>query len=222
MRRIGIGYFKKVVIVNLIFNEFLIKWLYPIIITDGVSFDVVTTKNALLFLVGSLIYAYIDLSAYADIAIGYGRLFGYKTTENMNYPIFQSNLSDYWSRWHISLSSWCRNNVYFPVLGATRNNNMALYASFIVMGLWHNVSLNWLIWGMWHATGIIIYSKWGRYKRKKKYLKNLLPAPIGYALGMILTCLYAAFGFSFIMLDSHGDMIGSTVRSIRLLLAIFI
>jgi alginate O-acetyltransferase complex protein AlgI len=213
LKRLTIGYFKKVVLVNLLLHELINKQLFPVVIADGVSFEL-SAPIILLFLVGSLVYAYIDLSAYADLAIGFGQLFGYKICENMNYPIFRKNLSDYWNCWHISLSHWCRNNVYFPVLGSSRNNVLALYASFIVMGLWHYLSITWILWGMWHATGITFYSKWNRFKKKKK-LRGKVPAKVAYALGMLLTICYSGMGFSFIMMSS-------TKEAVRLLLAIFI
>ena len=229
LRRLALGYFKKVVVINYIFNETLIKGLRPEVMAEGVPLEL-PAGMVLVFLAGSLIYAYVDLSAYADIAIGFGRLFGYKICENMNYPVFQSNLGEFWRRWHISLSFWCRNNVYFPVLGATRNISLGLCASFIVMGLWHNISLNWFLWGMWHATGLIVYSKWTRFKRRKKkeFKKRFnrpmpaFPPKIAYGLGMLLTCLWAAFGYAFIMTDRSDGMIGSAARAFRLLLAIIL
>lgn len=213
LKRLTIGYFKKVVLVNFLLHELINRQLYPIVTADGVSFEL-TASIVLLFLVGSLVYAYIDLSAYADLAIGFGQLFGYKICENMNYPIFRKNLSDYWNCWHISLSHWCRNNVYFPVLGCSRNNVLALYPSFIVMGLWHYLSINWILWGMWHASGITLYSKWNRFKKKKK-LRDKLPAKVAYTFGMLLTIVYSGMGFSFITMNS-------TREAVRLLLAIFI
>jgi alginate O-acetyltransferase complex protein AlgI len=214
LKRLSIGYFKKILIVNLILNETVLKILYPRIAADGVSLDL-SAGLVLLFLIGSLLYAYVDLSAYADIAIGYGNLFGYEICENMNYPLLQKNLSDYWNCWHISLSHWCRNNVYFPVLGRFRNNVLALYSSFIVMGLWHYLSLNWILWGIWHASGITLFSKWNRYKRKHKKIKKMLPAKAAFALGVALTVIYSGMGFSFIMMDT-------TPKALRVLLAIII
>ncbi len=217
LRRILIGFFKKVVIVNFLFNETLLKVLEPQILGGGFNLDL-PAEIVVLYLVGALVYAYIDLSAYADLAIGFGKLFGYRLPENMNYPLFQSNLSDYWSRWHMTLSSWCRNNVYFPVLGSTRNNTLALYASFVVMGLWHNVSLNWFIWGLWHASGITVYSRWSKSKRKlKKKLGWWLPQRIDYTIGVLITCFYSAMGFAFIMMDGKENMLSDTHNAIMLL-----
>lgn len=219
LRRIVLGYFKKIVLVNFLLQEVVFKTLQPTVFADGVSLDL-PAGTVLLFLVGSLIYAYLDLSAYADLAIGFGQLFGVRTMENMRYPIFRRNLSDYWAHWHISLSSWCRNNVYFPILGATRRNNLALVASFVVMGLWHNISLNWLLWGCWHAGGIIVYSRWDRWLRKHKPWRKRLKGRAGYAVGMVITVLYSSLGFAFIMTDDKHDLIGATVRALRMLAAI--
>jgi len=214
LKRLAMGYFKKVVIVNFALHEIVIKTMYPVIVKNGVDLEH-SAIFIILFLVGALLYAYFDLSAYADIAIGFGQLFGYKICENMNFPIFQKNIADYWNCWHISLSHWCRNNVYLPVLGQTRNNVLALYCSFLVMGLWHHISLNWVLWGVWHASGINIFSKWTRFKRKHKRLKKVLPGRISFSLGVAATVLFSSLGFSFIMMDTPE-------RAIRLLLAIFI
>lgn len=213
LRRLAIGYFKKVVIVNLVLHYVVVKVLYARVDAGGVSLEL-SAATVLAFLVGALLYAFFDLAAYADIAIGYGHLFGYKIIENMRQPLFQRNLSDYWGHWHISLSQWCRNNVYFPILGKYRKTTLALYCSFIVMGLWHNVSLNWILWGMWHATGITIYQRWDLFKRKHKRLKNLLPARVDYVVGVVITILYSGLGFTFIMMDT-------TPKALRVLLAIF-
>jgi alginate O-acetyltransferase complex protein AlgI len=201
LRRIAIGYFKKVVLVDFILNEILLKGLLPHVLVNNVSLDLPAWK-IVWFLFLSLLYGYIDLSAYADIAIGYGRLFGYKINENMNWPILQKNMGDYWNSWHITLSHWCRDNVYFPVLGKTRNIALALYCSFITMGMWHDISINWLLWGLWHATGVTAYMRWDGYKRRHKKLKGILPKRVSAAIGIVATVLYASGSFAFIMTDN--------------------
>ena len=210
--RIALGLFKKIVVVNYVLNAIVFSRLEPL---ATVGFEA-SALMVVAFLVGALVYAYFDLSAYADIAIGFGQLFGYQTYENMNYPIFRPNLSEYWNNWHMSLSHWCRNYVYFPVIGLSRNNELALYSSFIVMGLWHAVSLKWFLWGLWHASGIIVYSRWTRWKKKKmKGKAAILPKPVSYVLGMALTVLYSGLGFAFITQPTALD-------ALKLLAAIFI
>lgn len=223
LKRIAFGYTKKVILVNFILTELLIKRLQPDIFSN-ISWELPAFK-AILFLLLALLYSYLDLSSYADLAIGYSRLFGYHIIEDMESPIFKPDLSQYWNSWHISLSSWCRNNIYFPVLGATRRNNFALYCSFIVMGLWHNLSYNWVMWGLWHASGLIIFAKWSKIKRKflkkHKSLKGVIPKPLGYGVGVGLTCLYSSGSFAFIFLDGRTSMLQDTKDALKLLLTIF-
>lgn len=224
IKRIIIGYFKKIVIINFILTEYLTKYYQPKIL-NNINLEMSGYK-IIFFLLLALIYSYIDLSSYADIAIGYSRLFGYKIVEDMDLPIIRPNLSQYWNCWHISLSSWCRNYVYFPVLGSTRLNNFALYSCFLIMGLWHNLSFNWVLWGVWHASGLAVYAKWSRIKKKliKKnfWLFKITPKPIGEITGAIVTCLFSSMSFSFIFLDGKESLIKDSTNAIKLILAIFV
>ena len=101
-----------------------------------------------------------------------------------------------------------------PVLGKTRKPTLALFSSFIVMGMWHQISLTWLCWGMWHASGIWCYGRWRR-TTFAAWLKHHLSTPVAYALGTATTVLYSALGFAFIMAPSAG-------QSFRLLWEIFV
>ena len=162
--------------------------------------------QASVFVVYVFIRAYLDLSAYTDLAIGFSRLFGFRIMENFDNPLFKRNLSDFWRGWHISLSTWCRNNVYFPVFGATRKVWLGLFASMMVMGLWHYVDLNWFCWALWHGSGLVFVSWWlGRKKafRKKhrgeplwsrRSWRHALLSPIWY----VMTFAYVALGYSFV------------------------
>lgn len=100
---------------------------------------------------------YLDFSAYSDIAIGAARLYGIRIAENFDWPILATNIGDYWKRWHRSLAAFCQAYVYLPMIGLTRRPLLASYLTFIVMGLWHDASLNWVGWGLWHATGVYGY-----------------------------------------------------------------
>ena len=199
LARMTVGYFKKIVLVGLLLQPIAYGTLFNEI-AFGNGLATMDTTVLLAFLIAALCYAYLDLSAYADIAIGASRLFGYRIMENMNYPLLRPNLAEYWRCWHISLSSWCRNNVYMPVLGTSRNPTLALFSSFIVMGMWHHISLAWLCWGMWHASGIWLYGKWRRTTFATQ-LKQSLSQPLAYVIGTALTVLYSALGFSFIMMS---------------------
>jgi alginate O-acetyltransferase complex protein AlgI len=89
--------------------------------------------------------------------------------ENFNFPFLASNLSEFWKRWHMTLSGWCQTYTYMPVIGLTRNPYMATFATFLVMGLWHSGTMARVCWGLYHAIGVAIYVTWARVKRAKRW-----------------------------------------------------
>ncbi len=114
------------------------------------------------------LYLYMDFSAYSDIAIGASRLFGLRIMENFNYPVLACNAADFWKRWHITLAGWCQSYIYMPVVALTRKPYVAVYATFVAIGLWHEISVPWLIWGLYHATGVSLYQALARTMRARK------------------------------------------------------
>lgn len=108
--------------------------------------------------IGILFYAlqiYFDFSGYSDMAIGLGRMFGFRFLENFNYPYSAQSLQEFWRRWHISLSSWFRDYLYIP-LGGNRGSELRTYGNlfivFVLCGLWHGASWNFLVWGIFHGA----------------------------------------------------------------------
>lgn len=112
---------------------------------------------------------YMDFSAYSDIAIGTSRLFGIRIMENFNWPVLASNIGVFWKRWHMTLAGWCQSYVYMPMIGLTRNPYLAVYTTFLVMGLWHAGSTVWVMWGLYHGTLVTVYLQWSRMRRKWKW-----------------------------------------------------
>ncbi len=102
---------------------------------------------------------YFQFSGFSDVAIGFARLLGFRVMENFNWPYFQTNISAFWRSWHISLSQWCRQNINDVIVSFTRSPILGAYATMIVIGLWHEISLRFLLWGLYHATGILIWQK---------------------------------------------------------------
>ncbi len=106
---------------------------------------------------GALCYTlqiYYDFSGYSDMAIGLGRIFGFKFLENFDHPYMASSIKDFWRRWHISLSSWFRDYVYFPLGGSYCSRFRAGVNKFIVFfttGLWHGANWTFVLWGLWHG-----------------------------------------------------------------------
>jgi len=100
---------------------------------------------------------YFDFSGYSDMAIGLGRLFGFEFLENFNYPYISKTITEFWRRWHISLSSWFRDYVYIP-LGGNRKGNVYvnLLIVFVLTGFWHGANFQFLAWGLWHGLFLIV------------------------------------------------------------------
>ena len=102
---------------------------------------------------------YYDFSGYSDMAIGLGKLLGFDFPENFNQPYRSANITEFWRRWHMTLSRWFRDYVYIP-LGGNRRGPLRTYfnlaAVFVLCGLWHGAGLNFLIWGMYHGALLVI------------------------------------------------------------------
>ena len=134
-----------------------------------------------LFLLGVLFtfQIYCDFSGYSDIAIGCARLFGFNLMRNFNFPYFSRSIPEFWRRWHISLTTWFRDYIYFP-LGGSRCDKWKIirnvYIVWGVSGLWHGANWTFVCWGLFHATLLAIYNIFGintKYKQVVAYGKYL-------------------------------------------------
>jgi alginate O-acetyltransferase complex protein AlgI len=125
----------------------------------GASGGDLTTPVAWLGLLCYTLQIYFDFSGYSDMAIGLGRMFGFRFLENFNYPYIAASMQDFWRRWHISLSSWFRDYLYIP-LGGNRAGPVRTYFNlllvFVLCGFWHGASWNFLIWGLLHGFFLIL------------------------------------------------------------------
>ena len=116
---------------------------------------------------GYAIQIFCDFSGYTDLAIGIGRLLGYRLPPNFDSPYLAVNLKDFWNRWHISLSSWLRDYLYIS-LGGNRNGRTYtnLMLTMLIGGLWHGGAWTFVIWGALHGLGLVIYHGFAAYQRK--------------------------------------------------------
>lgn len=112
--------------------------------------------------IGSVAYSlqlYFDFSGYSDMAIGLGLIFGFRFMENFNYPYISKSITEFWRRWHISLSTWFKQYVYIP-LGGNRGSKLKtlrnLGVVFLLTGIWHGAEWTFVIWGIWHGFFIIL------------------------------------------------------------------
>jgi alginate O-acetyltransferase complex protein AlgI len=134
---------------------------------------------------------YFDFSGYSDMAIGLGLLFGFVFPKNFDSPYLSRSITEFWRRWHISLSTWLRDNLYRP-LGGNRKGPARTYVNlFIVMllgGLWHGAAWNFVIWGGLHGTLLAV-----ERRRGKKALFGRLPAPVATAATFIVVLVTWVF-----------------------------
>lgn len=129
----------------------------------GVPTGQMGTLTAWLAVILYTLQIYYDFSGYSDMAIGLGRIFGFYYEENFNYPYLSSSITEFWRRWHISLSTWFRDYLYIPLggnrkgLGRTCVN---LFIVFLATGLWHGASMTFIIWGIYHGLFILSERLW--------------------------------------------------------------
>ena len=131
---------------------------------------------------GALAYAlqiYFDFGGYSDMAIGLGRMFGFHFLENFNYPYISKTVTEFWRRWHISLGTWFRDYLYFPLGGSRVKSKVRLFFNLAVVwmatGIWHGASWHFVFWGMLHGGVIIVEKLWKLPEKleKKRWLSVL-------------------------------------------------
>lgn len=106
---------------------------------------------------------YLDFSGYSDIALGLGKIFGLKLAKNFDTPYLSSNPSEFWRRWHISLSSWIRDYIYIPLGGSRkgpRRRYMNLFLAMVICGFWHGAAWTFMLWGAFHGLVLVIYHQY--------------------------------------------------------------
>jgi alginate O-acetyltransferase complex protein AlgI len=208
LTRIAHGLIKKFVIAGLWLAPLYERWVG----VDGTR-DLLANLATLsplkiwLFLILTYLYAYLDFSAYSDIAIGAARLFGIRVPENFNWPIVARNIGEFWKRWHMTLAAWCQAYVYMPALGLTRKPYLAVAASFTAMGLWHAGALHWLFWGLYQALGVSAVLALARRRRAR----GVKPVTHGIRawLGWPVTFLFVTAGFAFTTVHGIADVTAS-------------
>ena len=148
-------------------------------------------------LLGAYGYAmqiYCDFSGYSDMAIGIALLLGFRFPLNFNAPYRSASLTEFWRRWHISLSSWIRDYIYIP-LGGNRKGKarqyLNLFITWILCGLWHGASLNFVFWGLLHGVGLLVNKFFSEVvmRRDKRYESHGWQRVAGVVLTFHFVCL---------------------------------
>ncbi len=165
------------------------------------AFDANAPTTAMAWL-GAIAYSlqiYYDFSGYSDMAIGLGRMFGFHFLENFDYPYISRSISEFWRRWHISLGSYFRDYVYFPLGGSRVASKWRLIFNLFVVwsltGLWHGAAWTFILWGLYYFA-LIAIEKWTGWDKR---IKNI---PI---LGNILTLILVVFGWVLFRSATAGE-----------------
>ena len=169
-------------------------------------------ETGLLLLIGVVLFTiqiYCDFSGYSDIAIGCSRLFGFNLMRNFKFPYFSRSIPEFWRNWHISLTTWMRDYIYFPLGGSRCKKSKAIRNVFIVWGvsgLWHGANWTYVCWGLYHAILLTIYNLLNintKYKNPVAYGRYLPTAKEFFQLS--LTFFLTIIGFIIFRAGSLGE-----------------
>ena len=160
--------------------------------------------------VASLLYTiqiYADFAGYSLMAIGVGKTLGFELTENFRRPYFAVSVTDFWHRWHISLSTWLKDYVYIP-LGGSRcsrlRNYWNIFVTFLVSGIWHGANWTFIVWGCMHGVCQIVEKMLGQQKCNYGW--------VGKTVKIIVTFLIVNFAWIFFRMPTLGDACGVIAR----------
>jgi D-alanyl-lipoteichoic acid acyltransferase DltB (MBOAT superfamily) len=203
VQRIGLGLFKKFVL------------------ADSLALMALNAQNAgetqSTFWAWILLYAYtlqifLDFSGYTDIAIGMARMVGIRLPENFNAPYLRPNVTQFWNNWHMTLTMWFRAYFFNPLTRALRTRQFPVWlviflTQFLTMaliGAWHGLTANFLLWGLWHGLGLFIHNRWSDATRARvsEWATTPLRQNILNASGIFLTFHYAALGWVWFVLPT--------------------
>jgi D-alanyl-lipoteichoic acid acyltransferase DltB (MBOAT superfamily) len=156
---------------------------------------------------------YFDFSGYTDIAIGLGRFFNIQLPENFNRPYLKSNLTQFWSNWHMTLTNWFRAYFFNPLSRSLRKKKtpaitillLTQVSTMVLVGLWHGVTFNFVLWGLWHGLGLLIQNRWsGWFKGKFPPSDKAWVQQLRTSAGVLLTFCYVTLGWIWFVLPTPG------------------
>ncbi|MBR1738845.1 MAG: MBOAT family protein [Ruminococcus sp.] len=180
--RFCVGLGKKVILANAIGELFSTVSAAPK--------EQLSVAAAWLGIIAYTFQIYFDFSGYSDMAIGLGKMFGFDFLENFNYPYISDSITEFWRRWHISLSSWFRDYVYIPLGGNRRGKGRQIFNIMVVWfltGFWHGANWNFMIWGVYFGVILILEKTFllkalGRTPRAVRHIYALLLIVIGWGI----------------------------------------
>ena len=207
LQRMAWGFFKKLVIADRL--ALLVNPIY----------DDPSAYTGAVLLLATYAFAfqiYCDFSGYADIAIGAARVMGFQLQENFQQPYYAQSIVDFWRQWHISLSNWLRDYIYYPMSRALHRSNLRSenilvliippFTTMLVSGLWHGTNWTFLVWGALHGMYMVISVLTSRWKNRLD-LPFALPARITVGLKIFVTFNLVSFAWIFFRASSLSDAV---------------
>ena len=227
----GLALFALGAVKKAVLSDQLAPHVEMIFATPG-QFDAVTLLQGA---VGYALQIYCDFSGYSDMAIGCARMMGYRFLDNFQMPYSAANITEFWRRWHISLSTWLRDYLYIPLGGnrlGTGRTYVNLLLTMVLGGLWHGASWNFVIWGALHGAALALHKLWlsrmgpavGRLRGVSKLGWELFSRALTLAVVLLGWCFFRAqtFGgaWQFVRRIVTWDMAGDRVWSHQILVAL--
>jgi D-alanyl-lipoteichoic acid acyltransferase DltB (MBOAT superfamily) len=210
-QRIVLGLFKKFVVANV---------LALIALNDVLAVQVQSPAWMWLHLYAYAFQIYFDFSGYTDIAIGIARLVGIKLPENFLAPYTKPNLTQFWSSWHITLTQWIRSYFFNPFnrwirgyksLPAWTMILLGQLATMLLIGLWHGITWNFILWGAWHGLGLFLQNRWSDFAKTRIVVADPRLQTTLQVGGILLTFHFVALGWVFFALS--GPQLSAQVFS---------
>ena len=163
--------------------------------------------------VGFGLQIYFDFASYSNMAIGAAQLLGITLPENFRHPYHAASPPDFWSRWHMTLSRWIRDYLFFPINAKYAGAPLPLYVSLIaimgLVGLWHGAGWGFIAWGLLHGAYLVLYRVWERFTGERQTLASWLPARLAWRLFTVVAVTVAWIPFRAQTLGQAGKMLAS-------------
>jgi alginate O-acetyltransferase complex protein AlgI len=200
---LGTGYFLMGLVKKLAIADRMAEYVDPVF-ADPSTFRASTIVYAA---IAYSIQIYCDFSGYTDMALGTAHMLGYKLTRNFNMPYLAVNISDFWHRWHISLSSWLRDYLFIP-LGGSRGKRWQTARNLLITmtlgGLWHGASWTFVFWGALHGSLLVVHRAFRDFSKGRPRLERGLQSVPGTLSRMLLTFTCVAVGWVFFRAATFG------------------
>jgi membrane protein involved in D-alanine export len=192
-------------------NKIFLGFLYKFIIGYSINHFFIANlrfiatsdfQNHLFYMYGYSLYLFFDFAGYSAFAVGVSYIMGIKSPENFNKPFISRNIKDFWNRWHMSLSFWFRDYVYMRfVFWMTKKkwiknrnivSNLGYILLFLLMGVWHGLEIQYILYGVYHALIMVVYNAFERFNKKHKWWPQ---NKFTHVAAVIITFHFVCFGF---------------------------